>query len=65
VEKYGRVRRVTDNTIQRMRNSCWITKATGYIHVLSVCNNYFFSTVAMATRMRLILSHACITCNVF
>jgi len=40
-KKYGRVRQATsDNKIQRMRNKCWITKATG-THAEYVTLNVF------------------------
>jgi hypothetical protein len=51
VEKFGRVGQTTDdNIIQRMRFTCWITKAT---NTLRICNTYSFSTATMITRTSL------------
>ena len=53
-EKYCRAGQATNDSITwRMRIACWTTKAT---QTLWIFKTYFFSTVIMVARMRLIVT---------
>jgi hypothetical protein len=50
---YGEARQVTDdNIVQRMRNVCWVTKATD-THSEYILRIYSFYAATMVTRTRL------------